>query len=334
MWLSNDSYKNWVAPDMMDPHRATCKPCGKTFNIAAMGESALKSHMKSAKHSGVMKAAAGSAVLNYLAPRTDERHASTSERPTHAVSSQAMDLEGACKTYEMVTDAEILWTLKLACYNINVRAVSDLQDGLQLLKLLSTVNPSASIDNFNPGKTFSSIKKQLCGHHACLRARFLFLGVANKSKCNVHFAITTILALSVLALQATSCSPTIEVAPLKLRKTAQCCIIDFIEIVSASDDVLDNLAAYLKASYVEHLSSAKVKRRKNESFTTRLSEAPTPNKRNSISPQQQILVAAKSDLEREIAAVKKERDDLTASLSSQQSTKSGAVNKVAEQRRK
>ncbi|XP_037560195.2 uncharacterized protein LOC119437218 [Dermacentor silvarum] len=209
----------------------------------------------------------------------------------------------------------------LACYNINVRAVSDLQDGLQLLKLLSTVNPSASIDNFNPGKTFSSIKKQLCGHHACLRARFLFLGVANKSKCNVHFAITTILALSVLALQATSCSPTIEVAPLKLRKTAQCCIIDFIEIVSASDDVLDNLAAYLKASYVEHLSSAKVKRRKNESFTTRLSEAPTPNKRNSISPQQQILVAAKSDLEREIAAVKKERDDLTASLSSQQSTK-------------
>ncbi|XP_049516556.1 uncharacterized protein LOC119437474 [Dermacentor silvarum] len=74
-------------------------------------------------------------------------------------------------------------------------------------------------------------------------------------------------------------------------------------------------------SYVEHLSSAKVKRRKNESFTTRLSEAPTPIKHNSISPQQQILVAAKSDLEREIAAVKKERDDLTASLSSQQSTK-------------
>ncbi|KAH7978030.1 hypothetical protein HPB49_004257 [Dermacentor silvarum] len=70
----------------------------KTFNIAAMGESALKSHMKSAKHSGVMKGGGRKrGVLNYLAPRTDERRASTSERPTTQFSSQAMDLEGACK---------------------------------------------------------------------------------------------------------------------------------------------------------------------------------------------------------------------------------------------
>ncbi|XP_054920193.1 chromosome-associated kinesin KIF4A [Dermacentor andersoni] len=44
--------------------------------------------------------------------------------------------------------------------------------------------------------------------------------------------------------------------------------------------------------------------------------------------------ATKRDLEHEIAALKKERDDLSAILSSQQNTKSAAGNKVAEQRRK
>ncbi|CAN8007401.1 unnamed protein product [Ixodes pacificus] len=38
-----------------------------------MGESALKSHMKSAKHAGIMKIAANSSVHNYLAPGTSER---------------------------------------------------------------------------------------------------------------------------------------------------------------------------------------------------------------------------------------------------------------------
>lgn len=44
--------------------------------------------------------------------------------------------------------------------------------------------------------------------------------------------------------------------------------------------------------------------------------------------------ASKRDLEQEVAALKKERDELAASLSSQQNTKSAAGNKVAEQRRK
>ncbi|KAH7978274.1 hypothetical protein HPB49_004949 [Dermacentor silvarum] len=44
--------------------------------------------------------------------------------------------------------------------------------------------------------------------------------------------------------------------------------------------------------------------------------------------------ATKSDYEREAAALRKERDDLTAILSSQRNNKSAAVNKVAEPRRK
>lgn len=159
VWLSNDSYKNWVAPDTMDPHRATCKPCGKTFDIAAMGESALKSHMKSAKHSGVMKAAAGSAVLNYLAPRTDERRASTSES---AVSSQAMDLEGACKTHEMVTDAEILWTLKVVTSHYSYRSSSQTAD------LFRRMFPDSEL-----AKAFSCGEKK-CSYIACHGLRPFF----------------------------------------------------------------------------------------------------------------------------------------------------------------
>ncbi|XP_037557672.2 isocitrate dehydrogenase [NADP] cytoplasmic [Dermacentor silvarum] len=47
-----------------------------------------------------------------------------------------------------------------------------------------------------------------------------------------------------------------------------------------------------------------------------------------------IKQASKSDLELEAAALRKERDDLAAILSSQRNTKSAAVNKVAQQQRK
>ncbi|KAH9384580.1 hypothetical protein HPB48_026589 [Haemaphysalis longicornis] len=43
--LLNDSYKHWFAPDQANPHRAKCKPA-KMLDIAAMGESALKSREK------------------------------------------------------------------------------------------------------------------------------------------------------------------------------------------------------------------------------------------------------------------------------------------------
>uniref|UniRef100_A0A6B0UZD0 Putative e3 ubiquitin-protein ligase n=1 Tax=Ixodes ricinus TaxID=34613 RepID=A0A6B0UZD0_IXORI len=72
-WLYSDEYKDRVAPDTTNQHRARCKPCGKTFDVAAIGESALKSHMKSAKHASIMKIAANSSVHNYLAPGTSER---------------------------------------------------------------------------------------------------------------------------------------------------------------------------------------------------------------------------------------------------------------------
>lgn len=185
----------------------------------------------------------------------------------------------------------------LSCYDIKVRSISDLQDGLQLLKLLSTINQTCSIENVEPGKAFPNIEKQLCEYHSCLPAHFLSSGTARKQRySDIQLATTSVLALSALALRTTSCSPTSNVAPLlKLDEATQCCIRDLIEIVSAGDDVIDNLVAYLKASAVEEesfLCVSKVKRRKSESFTASPTEAKTPVKRSSMSPQQRASLPA------------------------------------------
>lgn len=185
----------------------------------------------------------------------------------------------------------------LSCYNVKVRAVSDLQDGLQLLKLLSTMDQTSSIENVEPGKAFPNIEKQLCEYHSCLPARFLSSGVHRRERYNdIQLATTSVLALSALALRVTSCSPTSEVAPLlKLDEATQCCIRDLIEIVRSGDDVLENLAAYLKASNVEEesfLCVATLKRRKSESFTASPAGAQTPAKRSSMSPQQRAHLPA------------------------------------------
>ena len=49
-WLRNEKYMSWVSSDK-DPGRAKCRLCGdKTFDISNMGEAALTSHAKGAKH--------------------------------------------------------------------------------------------------------------------------------------------------------------------------------------------------------------------------------------------------------------------------------------------
>lgn len=185
----------------------------------------------------------------------------------------------------------------LSCYNVKVRAISDLQDGLQLLKLLSTMDCTSTVENVEPGKAFPTIEKQLCEYHSCLPARFLSSGPARRQRySDVQLATASVLALSALALRAISCNPASEMAPLlKLDEATQCCIRDLMQIVSAGDDVIENLMAYLKASNMEEesfLCVPMLKRRKSESFTSSPTGAQTPAKRSSMSPQQRALVPA------------------------------------------
>ncbi|KAL3192432.1 hypothetical protein MRX96_059073 [Rhipicephalus microplus] len=73
-----------------------------------MGESALKSHMKSAKHVENMTATtAHSTVRSHFTAVEKQR-----VEPTPS-SSTSSDVSSLCKAHESVVDAEILWTLKM-----------------------------------------------------------------------------------------------------------------------------------------------------------------------------------------------------------------------------
>ncbi|CAN7945535.1 unnamed protein product [Ixodes hexagonus] len=160
-WLHNDDYRDWVAPDTTDQRRSRCKPCGKTFDVAAMGESVLKSHMKSAKHAGVMKIAAKSSVLNYLAP-------STSEQSTVPPPSQSPNLKNACKTHELVTNAEVLWTLKVVTSHFSYG--SSAQAG----ELFQRMFPDSEV-----AKAFSCGEKK-CAYVTCHGLRPFFLSTLQR----------------------------------------------------------------------------------------------------------------------------------------------------------
>lgn len=49
-WLTHSLYKNWVRPFKGDKHKVNCVWCYKAIDLGNMGEGALKSHLKSAKH--------------------------------------------------------------------------------------------------------------------------------------------------------------------------------------------------------------------------------------------------------------------------------------------
>ncbi|CAN7949040.1 unnamed protein product [Ixodes pacificus] len=106
-WLSSGAYEEWISSDTSNSHRAKGKPCGKTFDVSSMGESALKSHMKGAKHMENMKATtAHSTVRSYLTTTVHEQRI----EPAPSTSS---DVSSLCKAHKCVTDAEILWILKM-----------------------------------------------------------------------------------------------------------------------------------------------------------------------------------------------------------------------------
>ena len=49
-WELNSKYKGWLTAFKADRKKALCKCCDRMIDISNMGESALKSHMKSERH--------------------------------------------------------------------------------------------------------------------------------------------------------------------------------------------------------------------------------------------------------------------------------------------
>ena len=53
-WLTNPQYSKWIGRGS-SVNEAKCKACKKSFDVQNMGEAALKSHMKSKKHTDAFK---------------------------------------------------------------------------------------------------------------------------------------------------------------------------------------------------------------------------------------------------------------------------------------
>lgn len=69
----------------------------------------------------MVKEAGARLVLHYLAPRTSKPGTGSSGESAGTVLSQAADLDGAGKAHEMVTDAGILWTMKIVTCHYSCR---------------------------------------------------------------------------------------------------------------------------------------------------------------------------------------------------------------------
>ncbi|XDV39420.1 hypothetical protein PO909_008670 [Leuciscus waleckii] len=69
VWLHLETYKTWLEK-VQDPRKARCGLCSKIIDISNMGESALASHAKGAKHQAVVAAREGSSmtITSFFSP--------------------------------------------------------------------------------------------------------------------------------------------------------------------------------------------------------------------------------------------------------------------------
>ncbi|XP_049270810.1 uncharacterized protein LOC125758087 [Rhipicephalus sanguineus] len=171
-WLSHVAYKDWVAPDPMSSHRARCRPCAKTFDVSSMGESALKSHQRSAKHIGNLKDAASSSLIKYVTPRE-------SGESVRSVPTQSSDLNTACKAHDAATEAEILWALKVVTSHYSYSSSAHTSE------LFRKMFPDSEV-----AKAFTCGEKK-CAYLACHGLGPFFLSSVHRAieKCDCYVVL-------------------------------------------------------------------------------------------------------------------------------------------------
>ncbi|CAN8007006.1 unnamed protein product, partial [Ixodes hexagonus] len=179
----------------------------------------------------------------------------------------------------------------LSCYDIKVKALSDLRSGSLLLNLVSSIDSSLCPENVNPSEAFSRLECFLGAFHGCLPAHFLSQAAHGGNASQLDLAVASVLALSALFVKATSPSGTGQVGPLmQLEQGIQQDIKDMLQIVTGGDgDVLPNLMAHLEASPDEDSPENvrhKMKRKKSHCFTYSPSPVRLPLKKRVDSPSQ------------------------------------------------
>ncbi|XP_077555426.1 uncharacterized protein LOC144169861 [Haemaphysalis longicornis] len=152
-------------------------------------------------------------------------------------------------------DVLIQW---LNCFNVTNAKLSELGDGLKLLKLLSSIKPECAAEDVAPAEAFVPTEQILIGLHGSLPPGFLLS--ATESDCHDGIlALAADLALSSVVLHATRCGATKDMRPLlALEEASQPFIKDVVQTASAGDSVLKNLRSSLRAKTSEARPSAAI----------------------------------------------------------------------------
>jgi len=158
-WLGEEAYLSWLTPDIKDHYKANCKLCKKSFDVSAMGESAVKSHMKGSKHQQKVRAVrTNPSVFSHFNPKSNApvsgSQGSTCEnpddRPTPTVSSSASTSKLTVVSLEDQWRAEVLWTMKVVTSHYSYNSCTDVE------KLFQNMFPDSDI-----------AKKFTCGEKKC-----------------------------------------------------------------------------------------------------------------------------------------------------------------------
>lgn len=126
-WEEAEDYKNWVKALKGDNRKAVCVLCQKAVDVSSMGESALKSHMKSEKHRKCAKSTS-MALESFFTTKREEscdRSASSSNDINNNIeqipavpmsatpTAKPTQSQSKFQLSEDVIKAELMWTMKL-----------------------------------------------------------------------------------------------------------------------------------------------------------------------------------------------------------------------------
>ena len=116
VWLHSDKYKSWLEKTG-DNGKAKCAVCNKMFDVSNMGEAALTSHAKGAKHHAAVTAREASAITSFFRPPTTPKTATVTPAVCSSSTATSSLKQGTLSnvvTRNEVLTSEVLWALKVA----------------------------------------------------------------------------------------------------------------------------------------------------------------------------------------------------------------------------
>ena len=124
-WLEETEFKDWLRKDQKDNKVARCAVCHKTIELSTSGRSALTDHHKGKKHLDALN----KVQTFFKKPEKEINHKLDKTTDPSSSGKQQVTLDHL-KDSNIVTKAEIIWTLYSVQNGFSVRSNDGLSDAL------------------------------------------------------------------------------------------------------------------------------------------------------------------------------------------------------------